>query len=524
MVRTQRPFPHLSLTLFLAITAAMLGVAMAVTPLDVLTRLGLLISPRDTLEPKTILLLAWLKRLLPLLSVATLLWLFTPATARVNARRRAARLLQHPWTFPTILVVAYGVRLAWAMAYPTHPFADSEWYYRTAAQLRDGAGFVYDLKTRRPLVAWPVGYPLFLATIFRVTGPSVWVAKVANIVLAVACVALTYDLARRLFNVYVAALAALLLALLPGFVVYVSLVSTDLLFMTLFTGAYVASLRSAESPRPARTAVAVGIVNGALALVRGPGLFMAPVWAWLQWQTARPRLSLRRAVLLTVAGTFIVLAPWMVRNYLLFDRLIFVSANTGVNLWIGNNPNADGAYAFPRDMSNPLFIYFSDALATEDHAYRLAFEFMRTRPGDALRLLPAKLFFFYNANDYGLHWNRLSARDPAQRGGGVAAFAFVNVVYVMVVLAAGAGVLHLLLGPRRTRLAYSGLWIALYWTLIHLPFFGQDRFILPLLPVLTMYAGVGIAALLGLSTTPGAVTAAASPAPVSDQPQSVRVG
>ena len=523
MVRTQRA-PRISLTLLLTVMAVILGLTMVVTPLEPLTRLALLISPRDILEPKTILLLAWLKRALPLLSGAMLLWLFAPLPVRENARRWAARLLHNPWTFPTILVLAYGVRLAWILVYPTQPFADSEWYYRTAVQLRDGAGFVYDLQTRRPLVSWPVGYPLFLATIFRVTGPSVWVAKLANIVLAVACVALTYDLARRLFNVYVAALAALLLALLPGLVVYTSLVSTDLLFMTIFTGAYVASLRSGDAPRPGRAALAVGIVNGALALVRGPGLFMAPAWAWLQWQAARPRLSLPQSLLLTVTGTFLVLAPWIVRNYLLFDRLIFVSANTGVNLWIGNNPHADGAYAFPRDLSNPLFIYFSDALATEDHAYQLAFEFMRTQPGAALRLLPAKLFYLFNANDYGLHWNRLSARDPAQWGGGVAAFAFVNLVYVMVVLAAGVGIVHLLLGPRRARLVYSGLWIALYWTLLHLPFFGQDRFVLPLLPVLTMYAGVGIAALLGLPTTPGAVTADAPPASVSDQAQPVPMG
>ncbi|MEZ4580564.1 MAG: hypothetical protein R3A10_02705 [Caldilineaceae bacterium] len=36
------------------------------------------------------------------------------------------------------------------------------------------------------------------------TGPSVWVAKLANIVLARPA-SLTHDLARRLFNVYVAA-------------------------------------------------------------------------------------------------------------------------------------------------------------------------------------------------------------------------------------------------------------------------------------------------------------------------------
>ena len=144
MVRAQRA-PRISLTLLLTVMAVILGLTMVVTPLEPLTRLALLISPRDILEPKTILLLVWLKRALPLLSGATLLWLFAPRPVQISARRQAARLLHNAWTFPTILVLAYGVRLAWILVYPTQPFADSEWYYRTAVQLRDGAGFVYDL-------------------------------------------------------------------------------------------------------------------------------------------------------------------------------------------------------------------------------------------------------------------------------------------------------------------------------------------------------------------------------------------
>ena len=95
MVRTQRA-PRISLTLLLTVMAVILGLTMVVTPLEPLTRLALLISPRDILEPKTILLLVWLKRALPLLSVATLLWLFAPRPVQISARRWAARLLHNP--------------------------------------------------------------------------------------------------------------------------------------------------------------------------------------------------------------------------------------------------------------------------------------------------------------------------------------------------------------------------------------------------------------------------------------------
>lgn len=513
--------------LFLAI----IGLCFWFVPLDMLVAASTFVAPVDVLADKTLLLLVWLRRAIPLVSLLVVAWLFVPPARQAAARTRLARLLANPWTFPAILVTAYMVRLAWALAYATHPFADSEWYYRTAVHLYEGAGFVYDADSSRPLSSWPVGYPLFLSILFRLTGPSVWVAKVANVVLSTITVALAYDLARRLFNVQVAALSALLLALMPGLVVYVSLVSTDLLFMTLFLGCYVVSLNMDRSPRPARAALAVGIVNGALSLVRGPGLFMAPVWAWLQWLSTRGRIGLTRAVLMTGVGTLLVLMPWAVRNYIHFERVILVSTNTGVNFWIGNNPNATGAYVFPKDPSNPLFIYFSDALLTEDRAYEFALTFIRENPTQALSLLPAKVFYLYNANDYGLHWNRLSAMDADQPGAGTRAFAFVNLVYVMTALFALVGV-GALLRRRAGLLQLSGLVVTAYWTLLHMPFFGQDRFALPLLPLLTMYAAVGLAAVIGFPIGPLASSSArpgsALPAPAdgvaSDQGQTVVAG
>ena len=44
--------------------------------------------------------------------------------------------------------------------------------------------------------------------------------------------------------------------------------------------------------------------------------------------------------------------------------------------------------------------------------------------------------------------------------------------------------------------------ITIYWTVLQLPFFGKDRFVLPLLPFLPMFAAWGVWSVLTLSADP----------------------
>jgi hypothetical protein len=151
---------------------------------------------------------------------------------------------------------------------------------------------------------------------------------------------------------------------------------------------------------------------------------------------------------------------------------------------------------WPRDETNPLQPLIGSELEINRKGYELGFEFIRQNPLRALKLLPAKVFYLFNSNDFGLHWNKLSALRPSQFGSGTLAFALVNLVYVIVSFLAIIGVVHLLRKQNKDFLTFSGVLLATYWTIVHLPYFGQDRFALPLLPVLAMYAAVGVVTII----------------------------
>lgn len=491
------PQDHLSYSKVLILMLAGAGIGFFFVPTPILVEVGRSISPTGSLQDKTLLLFNLLKTAIPLFSIACLTCTLCPGQLKNRILSHLQRVSCNIWVLPIILVVSLVVSLVWVVVFPTRPYADSEWYFRTASELAAGYGFVYDLETRKPLAAWPIGYPFFLSLLFRVTGPSERVAILANLALSVLCVTLTYFLALYIFNRLVAVVSALVLAMLPGMVVYCSLISTDLLFMTLVTACFGIVVYSTEM-RVSRSALAVGIVNGFSALVRPTGLILLPIWAIIRWLALREKSSLQRWILVASLGTATVVFPWTLRNYMHFGEVILVSTNGGANFWIGNNPRAFGGFMWPRDETNPLQPLIGSELEINRKGYELGFEFIYQNPLPALKLLPAKVFYLYNSNDFGLHWNKLSALKPSQFGSGTLAFALVNLVYVIVSILAIIGVVRLLRKQHQDQelLAYSGVLLATYWTIVHLPYFGQDRFALPLLPVLAMYAAVGVVTII----------------------------
>ena len=108
------------------------------------------------------------------------------------------------------------------------------------------------------------------------------------------------------------------------------------------------SKRPAPEPTPAAERswrwLAVGLALGALSLTRENALLFVPVvlaWLWLRPATGIPRI---RSMAIFAAGLAIVLLPVGVRNRVVGGEFHLTTAQSGPNLFIGNNANADGAY------------------------------------------------------------------------------------------------------------------------------------------------------------------------------------
>jgi hypothetical protein len=93
-----------------------------------------------------------------------------------------------------------------------------------------------------------------------------------------------------------------------------------------------------------RPAVQLGVALGLLAFFRAEAPLVLLAAALVLIWTFRSQLRLvARPMILTTVSMIAVLSPWIVRNYMTFDRVIVGSTSGGFNLWRGNNPMASGS-------------------------------------------------------------------------------------------------------------------------------------------------------------------------------------
>ncbi|HSP77685.1 MAG TPA: glycosyltransferase family 39 protein [Myxococcaceae bacterium] len=234
-----------------------------------------------------------------------------------------------------VFAVALGVRLAYLATARgpafDEPLIDADYYDFLGARLAEGLGFPPGPFWQPPL------YPLFLGGLYGLVGHTLWAPRLVQALLGAATAALCFHLALRLTRqVWAARVAGLLVALHGPLVFYDGeLLATSL---ATFLGTLALWLATSERPTPARALVA-GAVVGLGALAVAPLLLLAaPVaWAFASGRSWRPVLSL--------LATLAVLLPVTLTNQARSGELILISANGGINLWIGNNPDMDRAFA-----------------------------------------------------------------------------------------------------------------------------------------------------------------------------------
>src|SRR5699024_11118374 len=69
-----------------------------------------------------------------------------------------------------------------------------------------------------------------------------------------------------------------------------------------------------------------------------------PVIVLARWMSVRDPRRVAPAALAILVGAIACIAPWTIRNQIRMDAFVAISTNTGDNLCIGHNPEANGAF------------------------------------------------------------------------------------------------------------------------------------------------------------------------------------
>jgi len=108
-----------------------------------------------------------------------------------------------------------------------------------------------------------------------------------------------------------------------------------------------------------------------------------------------PSLS---GVVLSSVVFFLVLTPWIVRNYEVFGRFVFLRDDFGLQIRLGNGPSADGmlmAYLQPNlnRLELEKFQQMGE-LAYAESCKRMTFDWIRAHPA-RFAVISLKRFFYY---------------------------------------------------------------------------------------------------------------------------------
>ncbi len=347
-------------------------------------------------------------------------------------------------------------------------------------------------------------YAYFLWFVYYLFGHSYWAVYILQAGLAGIYCALIYTIGSKLGGKIVGAAAGILSAFYGASIYYTGMLVGETLSILINCMSLLLLLSFQRSERLS-TLFLAGISLGVGMLARGNMLVVFPfIILWLAFMFGKDR---SRKVLVYSAvislGALLAIAPIMIRNYIYTKDIVPISAQGGLNIYIGNAYGADGRFRSIEGVGSNLenMIPASVKIAEEKLA----------RP-----LKPSEVSNFWvketarSINDHGgiwflvpllmkkiaLFWNNYELPDIWDY------YFFKQYIPILNMPLAGFSVI--------ASLAFAGMYLT--WkkrremSLLYVFIFGYmaslvivfitSRYRLPVVPLLTVFAGFAVAALI----------------------------
>jgi 4-amino-4-deoxy-L-arabinose transferase-like glycosyltransferase len=375
-----------------------------------------------------------------------------------------------------LTLAGLAVRLLWVALEPaTFPVADETMWISWGSQNLLSPDVAFS-PLRLRFVFHPPLYVYFVGVLSALFG-TLAAVKYAQCVVGALLVPALGLAGRRAFGERVSLVAAGFAAFYPELVWFASHFWAETVFLALLWWA-TERLLAADAEGGTRAALASGLLWGLAVLTRETVLYFLPFAAlWLAWRRAGG--GRRAGALLAVAA--LVVLPWTLRNWLVFDAFVPVSTSGALNLWQGNT-------RLSRQEVYEEYWAVRGRVEKYQHARRRAVEsILERQPLWILEKLRDEMPAFWAAHGQPIVHLERGAYGVVPRPLALLAVAVVLLPYLAVLVLFVAGVAAL----PRGRVPVLLLGFLLFYVLLHVAAHGYPRYRLPAMPVVFLVAAQG---------------------------------
>lgn len=276
---------------------------------------------------------------------------------------------------------------------------------RVARSLALGHGFSSPYQgDTGPTAVLPPLYPYFVGGVFKLfgiysTASALVILAIQSITSALTCIPIFF-IARRTFNLRVARIAGWTWTFFPYaiFISAATIWSTSLSALLLAL-AFWLTLQLEEGAGWSAW-LWLGLLGGVIGWTNPTILTLYPffvVWVWLHLRRRGAGCIPQAAVAAAIA--FLCIAPWFVRNYRVFGKMIPVRSNIGLHMYVGNTLDTS-TYWHPELDPPHSPVEMQEMVRMGEIAYMArkreqVFAFIHQHPGIYIWLVTKRIVYFW---------------------------------------------------------------------------------------------------------------------------------
>ena len=391
-----------------------------------------------------------------------------------------------------VFCVAFLLRAGWGIVQHARgvdlanlEFPDEQQYWRMAQSLHGGEGLRDEFgfrATRMPL------YPGALSLLAGVAQGVIWAKGVQWLVGAAGAVLMVH-LGAGIGSRRTGLLSGLWGAIDPFAIFFSSLLLTETLYIVWILLLWCVALPLVRSPRtdssPWGRYLILGVVGAGAVYTREAALGLVLAVLALTLLVRPPRRAALRAAALTCAVLLLALLPWALRNRQVTGAWCFLTNRSGISLYDGVGPQADGSSDLAAIQQMPA-VHKLDEASWNRFFLDASWQSLREDPWRIVKLAGVKLRRTWNCfPNVETHQSTLARSVSA---------AFVVPTFVLALV--GVGVMVKMGRGDGVRGALFLLLPVVYVSALHSLFVGSVRYRLVAMPMIEILAAMALAGVL----------------------------